>query len=284
MCCLNSSTLSAKSAVGIFRIYLRSCLAFFLLLMPAAVLNQPLFANETGKETPIGLNERLGHVVNLDYTFFNEQGESVRLRDLVDRPTILNFVYYNCPGICTPVLSELQNMIDKVDLEPGKDYRILTISINEDETPELAARKKANYVKGLKRPFPEEYWTWMTGDSASIKGITDEVGFVFRRTGNDFAHPASLMVLSKSGKIARYLPGVAFNQFDVKMALLEASEGRVGPTIATVIKFCFSYDPAGRKYVFNFLKVVATLMIVFAVGFVVLISLTSKRRNDKETS
>lgn len=263
---------------------LKISLLLLILFAPLTGMDQPLSANEPEKEAPVGLNERLGRVVNLDYTFLNEQGDGVKLRDLVDRPTILNFVYYNCPGICTPVLSELQNMIDKVDLEPGKDYRVLTISINEDETPELAARKKTNYLKGLKRPFPEEYWTWMTGDSASIKGLTDEVGFVFRRTGNDFAHPASLIVLSKSGKISRYLPGVAFNQFDVKMALLEASEGRVGPTIATVIKFCFSYDPAGRKYVFNFLKVVATLMIAFAVGFVVLISVTSKRRNNKETS
>lgn len=265
-------------------LYLKSCLLLFMLFAPLTGMDLSLSANEPEKEAPIGLNERLGHIINLDYTFLNEQGESVRLGDLVDRPTILNFVYYNCPGICTPLLSELQNMIDKVDLQPGKDYRILTISINEDETPELAVRKKANYLKGLKRPFPQEYWSWMTGDSANIKGLTDEVGFVFRRTGNDFAHPAALIVLSKSGKISRYLPGIAFNQFDVKMALLEASEGRVGPTIATVIKFCFSYDPAGRKYVFNFLKVVATLMIVFAVGFVVLISLTSKRRNDKETS
>jgi protein SCO1/2 len=122
----------------------------------------------------------------------------------------------------------------------------------------------------------------MTADSANIAGITDEVGFNFRRTGDDFAHPAALIMLSPEGKIARYLYGITFNQFDLKMAIIEASEGRVGPTIAKVIKFCFSYDPEGRKYVFNFLKVAASAIILFVVVFVAVLSLKSTKNRKKE--
>jgi protein SCO1/2 len=228
----------------------------------------PVLAEQPGEKVPIGINEHLGEMIDLNYTFVDEKGNTVNLMQFVDRPTILNFVYYNCPGICTPLLAGLQEVIDRVDMEPGVDFKILTVSINKDETPELALKKKRNYMKGIKRRIPDEAWLWMTADSANIAGITDEVGFNFRRTGDDFAHPAALIMLSPEGKIARYLYGITFNQFDLKMAIIEASEGRVGPTIAKVIKFCFSYDPEGRKYVFNFLKVAASAIILFVVVFV----------------
>lgn len=242
----------------------------------------PLLAEQPGEKVPIGINEHLGEVIDLNYTLVDEKGNTVNLMQFVDRPTILNFVYYNCPGICTPLLAGLQEVIDRVDMEPGVDFKILTVSINKDETPELALQKKRNYMKGIKRKIPDEAWLWMTADSANIAGITDEVGFNFQRTGDDFAHPAALIMLSPEGKIARYLYGIMFNQFDLKMAIIEASEGRVGPTIAKVIKFCFSYDPEGRKYVFNFLKVAASVIILFVVVFVAVISLKSTKNRKKE--
>lgn len=249
----------------------------FFVLMSFSI--QPALARETGdtEKVPIGVNEHLGETIPLNYTFVDEKGDTLSLAELVDKPTILNFVYFNCPGICTPLLGGLQDVIDRVDLKPGVDFKILTISINKDETPELALSKKRNYFKGLKREFPDEAWLWMTGDSANIAGLTDAAGFNFRRTGDDFAHPAALTILSPQGKIARYLYGITFNQFDLKMALIEASEGRVGPTIAKVIQFCFSYDPAGRKYVFNVLKVSATLIILFVLIFVAVTSLKPKK-------
>lgn len=263
---------------------LRRAFSVIVVFVAMSWLAQPALAQDTGdtEKVPIGINEHLGETINLNYTFVDEKGDTLSLAELVDKPTILNFVYFNCPGICTPLLGGLQDVIDRVDLKPGVDFQILTISINKDETPDLALKKKRNYFKGLKREFPDEAWLWMTGDSANIAGLTDEVGFNFRRTGDDFAHPAALTVLSPQGKIARYLYGITFNQFDLKMALIEASEGRVGPTIAKVIKFCFSYDPAGRKYVFNILKVSATLIILFVIIFVVVTSLKPKKSRRKE--
>lgn len=257
-------------------------LEIILLVILIGCMAQPVLAGEVTGEAPIGLDEHLGKTINLNYTFLDENGDTLILTHLVNRPTILNFVYYNCPGICTPLLAGLQDVMSKVDMEPGKDFQILTISINKDETPELAFKKKNNYMKGLKRQFPGDAWRWMTGDSANIAGLTEEVGFNFRRSGDDFAHPAVLIVLSPQGKIARYLHGITFNQFDVKMAIIEASEERVGPTIAKVIQFCFSYDPAGRKYVFNFLKVSATFIILFMVVFVAVTSFRSNKRRKKD--
>ena len=232
-------------------------------------------------ESPIGVKEKLGTEINLDYHFVDEYGDTVLLANLIDRPTILSFVYYTCPGICSPLLSGLQQAMDKINMAPGKEFQIITISINSDETATLAAQKKRNYFQRFNREFPENAWFWMTGDSVNIKGITDEVGFSFQRTGDDFAHSAVIIALSPNGKIARYLYGIDFNPFDVKMALIEASEERVGPTIAKVIKFCFSYDPKGRTYVFNVLKISASFILLFAMAF--LISLIVKSGKSKYT-
>ncbi len=236
---------------------------------------------QTSQEKVIGVDEHLGAVVDLDAVFRSEYGDTVRLRDLVDRPTILSFVYFQCPGICTPLTGGLLEVVDRIEMTPGIDFKVITISINKDETPDLALTKKQRFLKGLNRPILDGDWWWLTGDSANIARITNSVGFGFKRTGDDFAHPATLIVLSPNGKIARYLYGITFNPFDLKLALLEASQERFGPSIATVLQFCFSYDPTGRKYVFNFLKIAATLTLVFVVGFVFTISLRKNKKRNR---
>ncbi|MCB9070575.1 MAG: SCO family protein [Calditrichia bacterium] len=227
---------------------------------------------------PIGVNEHLGKTINMNYSFVDEHGDTVTIAELVDKPTVFSFVYYTCPGICSPLLSGLQESLNSVKLEPGRDFKVITISINEDEDHILAQEKKNNYFQRFDREFPEDQWHWLTGDLENINGITSEVGFAFERRGDDFAHSAALVVVSKDGKIARYLHGVDFNPFDLKMALLEAGEGRTGPTIAKVIKFCFSYDPEGRKYYFNFLRVTGSITLLFATVFFVMLIVKSKSK------
>ncbi len=253
------------------------CLFLTLLLflfpgteMPAQV--QPV--NEI-----VGIDEKLGEMTDLNFQFVASSGDTLMIAELVDRPTVLNLVYFNCPGICTPILNGLQRALHSMDMQPGKDFRVLTISFNKDEDYKLAGRKKANFLKMFSKPFPQDEWIWLTGDSLNIAGITRTVGFNFKRTADDFAHSAALIVLSGEGKVTRYLYGTYFNQFDLKMAIIEASEGRVGPSIAKVLKFCFSYDPEGRKYVFNFLKIAASLIIGCVIIFVFAIGLRSKNKN-----
>ncbi|KAA3616579.1 MAG: SCO family protein [Calditrichaeota bacterium] len=238
--------------------------------------NQSLAQIQPGNEI-VGIDEKLGEMADLNFTFVNSKGDSVNIAKLVDRPTILNFVYFNCPSICTPILNGLQRALNNLDLEAGKDYRVLTISFNKDEDFKLANQKKLNYLKKFYTPFPEYEWVWLTGDSTNIEGITSTVGFNFKRTKDDFAHSAALIVLSGEGKVTRYLYGTYFNQFDLKMAIIEASEGRVGPSIAKMLKFCFSYDPEGRRYVFNFLKISASFIIGFVLIFVFAVGVRSKK-------
>lgn len=249
-----------------------------LIILSMLCFSGRLAAQVTSAKEIVGIDEKLGEIADLNYTFVNDKGDTVKIADLVDRPTILNLVYYNCPGICTPILNGLQRALDRIDMEPGKKFRVLTVSFNKDEDFKLARKKKANFLKMFHKPFPEQEWIWMTGDSLNIAGLTQTVGFNFKRTADDFAHSAALIILSGEGKITRYLYGTYFNQFDLKMAIIEASEGRVSPSIAKVLKFCFSYDPEGRKYVFNFLKIAASLIIGCVIIFVAAIGLRSGKK------
>ncbi|MFQ5893203.1 MAG: SCO family protein [Nitrospinota bacterium] len=230
----------------------------------------------------IGIEERLGAVVPLDLMFTDESGQPVRLRELVTKPTIVSFVYYTCTDVCPLLLSGLAEVLEKLPAEPGTDYAVLTVSFDEIDTPAKAAEKKENYLKALGQPFPDEAWRFVIGDRANIRQLAEAVGFRFKREGEIFLHPVALFVLSPEGRVARYLYGNRFLPFDLKLALLEAREGRVGPTISKVLKYCFTYDPKGRTYVFNILRVFATTMVVFLVGLFIFLTRTGKRRKRKE--
>jgi protein SCO1/2 len=158
----------------------------------------------------------------------------------------------------------------------------MAVSFDETEKPALALEKKKLYLKMIEKPFPEDAWTFLTGDKENIHKLTDAVGFYFKREGKDFLHPVSIIILSPEGKIVRYLYGTDILPFDLKMALLEASEGRVGPTISKVLRFCFSYDPQGRKYVFNALKVTGTVTLIFAISFILFLVLKGRKGQPKE--
>ncbi|HHM24025.1 MAG TPA: SCO family protein [Bacteroidetes bacterium] len=242
----------------------------------------PLLTAQKIVGTPeVGVEERLGEDVPGSLQFLDEQGNPVRLDTLITKPTILSLVYYSCPGICTPLLSGIVDVLEKLDMQPGKDYEVVTISFDERDTPKLSRQKKNNYLKAFRKPFPPDAWHWLTGDSASIRAITQAVGFHYKRQGNDFVHPGLIIILSPDRKIVRYLYGITFLPFDVKMALTEASEGRVGPTISKVLLYCFSYDPEGKKYAFNFLKVTGTLVILLALLFAAYLVIGNRLRSKK---
>lgn len=264
-----------------------SWVMLFVLSAPALGQSPPVPANEqpatAAPDTPIptdsevGVDEHLGLQIPLELTFLDEEGRPIALGSLIDRPTILTLVYYRCPSICTPLLNGLVDVLERTDLVPGRDYRIVTISFDETETPDLAARKRMNFLKAFHEPFPPEHWRFLCGDKASIDAIADAVGFRFKRTGVDFIHPGVLTILTSQGKVARYLHGITFLPFDVKMALLEASQGRSGPTINRALLYCYSYDPDGKRYVFNVLRVAGTLIMAFAAIFVLWLVITTRR-------
>lgn len=253
-------------------------LKFISILTFYALFSTNVFAQLSNESS---VEEHLGENIPLDLTFLNENGDSVKLADIITKPTMLSLVYFRCPGICSPLLSGLVDVVEKIDEKPGEDYQLLTISFDPTDNPAMAAKKKNNYLKSFNIDFPEEQWHFLTGESASIQAITKAVGFKYKQTGDDFVHPGLVTMVGSDGKISRYLFGITFLPFDVKMALLEASEGRTGPTINKVLLYCFSYDPAGKQYAFNFLKVTGTIVIFLVLVFVVFLIFVSRTRRKK---
>lgn len=228
----------------------------------------------------VGIYEHLDTLVSHDIFLTNIADSSqVNLKSLIDKPTVFSFVYYNCPGLCSPLLGGITEVIDKTDLVLGEDYQVITISMNEDDYPTLGRKKKSNYVKSFTSNVDESHWIWLTGDSTNIAKASQNLGFRFLREGKDFAHAAAIIVASPDGKVTRYLHGTYFLPFDFKMAIVEASKGISGPAINKVLEFCFSYDPQGKKYVFNVTKISGS--IILGLALILFLVLSLKKRKTK---
>ncbi len=249
------------------------------LLVFVLFLNSSVLHSEDTPNPNVGIDEKLGETIPLDLSFLDENGKPVSLKSLVNKPTLLTLVYYRCPGICSPLMNGLSETIDKMDMEPGKDFNIVTISFNPREDYIMAKGKKENYLNNMKKKIPQESWKFLTGDSMSIAKITDAVGFRYQKQGEDYIHGAVLTVLSPDGKIARYLYGTDFLPMDVKLAVIEASEGKSTPGINKLLKICYSYDPAGRTYVLNVTRITGAIMLVLIGGFAVILVLKRKKNN-----
>ncbi|HKI88785.1 MAG TPA: SCO family protein [Draconibacterium sp.] len=251
------------------KIFIQSGIFLFLVFITISVVGQAIIdPTATNDDVEIGIVEHLDEYLPDSISLINENGEKVWLADLIDKPTVLNFVYFRCPGICSPLMEGVADVMDKSDLVPGKDYQVLTISFDPSETIDLGVMKKKNYLNLMnhkdKVDEAKTGWKFFVSDSASIVRATNATGFKYKKTGNNFLHAASLTVVSSDEKITRYLNGLHFLPFEWKMAMVEASKGQSGPTINKVLRFCFSYDPKGHTYVLNVTRISATLILVFA--------------------
>lgn len=226
----------------------------------------------------VGIDEKLGAFVPLDLGFVDADSDSVYLRDVIDKPTVLTLVYYHCPQICLPLLNGVADVVSRTDLKPGRDYDILTVSFDPFDNPETAGRIRSTVTAQFKGTLPEGAWRFLTGDSASIAALTGATGFKVKRVEKDFAHGTALIILSPNGKIVRYLYGLSYLPFDLKMAVTEAGEGKVVPSVSRVLRFCFSYDPEGRKYVFNMTRVVGALVVFSSAVFVLVLVVLERKK------
>ena len=231
----------------------------------------------------VGLDEHLGNRIPLDTVFNDERGTKVRLGDLVTGPTIILPVYYKCTNVCNYVQGGLAKILASLREKPGSAYRIISISFDPDETFEHAERTKKMYLAAIGTPFPPDGWRFLTGDRKNIHLFTDAIGFRFQQRGHEFIHPVATVIVAGDGKIVRYLSGTTFLAKDVSLALLEARDGRIGKTIRKAVDFCFTFDPAGKTYVFNILKVSATVVIITACCFLLFLLLAGNRRNRKKS-
>lgn len=225
----------------------------------------------------IGISEKLGSTIPGNLTFRDEQGKLVRIGDLLDgkRPVLLNLVYYSCPMLCNLLLDEQTSTLKEMAWTPGQQYEIITISFAPWDTPQMAAEHKARYLRQLGKPAAATGWHFLTGDEASIRAITQATGFKYKwvEEQKEFAHPAALIMLSGEGKITRYLYGLEHSPRDVRTALVEASQGKVGNVLDQVILFCFHYDANARGYVLQAKNVMKAsgLLTMLALGSTLLV-------------
>lgn len=254
-------------------------ISVLLLLVSANIFGQKPFIDQRN-DTEIGIVEHLDEFLPKDIYITNENNQRVCLTDLIDKPTVINWVYYRCPGICSPLMEGLAKVMDESDMKPGVDYQVLTISFDPRETIDLGVRKKANYLKLVnKKDQIAGGWHFFVADSANIAKGTNATGFKYKKSGNDFTHAASICMVSPKGKITRYLNGTSFLPFDFKMAVIESSKGMSSPTINKIMQYCFSYDPVGQAYVLNVTKISGTLILFFAVVFFLILIFKPKRKN-----
>ena len=219
-------------------------------------------------DAAVGIDEKLGSLIALDLPLRDEWNQPITLRSLIDKPTILTLNYFRCANICTPQLNGLVAALNQLQVEPGKAFQVITVSFDDRDTPDIAAQKRLNYLHSLTRPFPAEAWRFLTGDAQVTRALADSVGFRFKKQGNDFIHPASIMFLSPKGEVTRYMYGVSFLPADLQMAVGEAARGEARPTISKWLSICYSFDPEGRKYVFSLTRVAAILTMLGAATFV----------------
>ena len=201
----------------------------------------------------IGVEEHLGDYVPMDLVFTDDRGDGVRLGDYFNRgkPVLLVLAYYECPMLCHLVLNGVVGGVKDLSWEMGEGYQIVTVSINPAEGHELAAAKKINYLEAAGESGTSRGWDFLTGDSTQSRALANAVGFqyYYDEEQKQYAHPAVIYLLAEDGKITRYLYGIEYKPHDLKLGLLEASEGKIGNTLDRIILYCYHYDPDSKGYV-----------------------------------
>jgi protein SCO1 len=245
---------------------------------------QPTQESTKSTDTGASLDEKLGQNAALDVVLRGENGEPVQLASIVDRPTILTLNYFRCGGICSPILNGLAKAFSHSNIIPGKDFRVITVSFDERDTPEIASRKQSNYVKEVERPITVKDWRFLTGDKDVTRRLADSVGFYYKKVGDDFAHPGAVIFLSPTGKITRYMYGSTYLPADLEMAVREATRGEVQPTVNKWLKYCFTYDPVGRKYALSTTRVAGSFVLISALGFAAFLFISNRTKGSTTKS
>ena len=234
----------------------------------------------------IGFDQHIGSFVPLDTTFRDEAGKTVRLGDFFGRrPVVMVFAYYNCPMLCTQVISGLTSALRTMSLDPGKDFEIVTVSFDPRDTPATASEKKAVFVERYNRAGADVAWHFLSGDQPSIDRLTRAAGFRYAWDAptKQFAHPTGIIVLTPDGRLARYLFGIEYGGRDLRYALVEASNGRVGSPVDALLLYCYHYDPMTGRYGLVVMRAmrIAGAATVLALGtFIVVMVRRERSRHD----
>lgn len=250
---------------------------FFLLLIStsfAGLRKEPKIVKHLGAKLPLNL------------TFVESNGHKVVLKDLFKKATIVDFAYYECPGICNPIMMELAQTVSNINLIPNKDYNLVTISIDPLEGPKIAAREKKKFYNVLHQGYPQSAWHFLTGDSASIAKITDAAGFFYKKDGPNYIHTGVLIFVDKNGKICRYLYPMANPKgdfsilpTDFEMASMQTAKGTVMSMVGDQAQFCFASAPKGGSRLAKILIFSGSGVLFLLCIFVAFIIVRPKKKN-----
>jgi protein SCO1/2 len=236
----------------------------------------------------VGIDQRLNQQVPLDLLFKDEQGRAVKLGDYFHpgRPVIISLVYYNCPMLCGEVLNGMSTAFRVLKFTPGKEYEVITLSIDPREKPELAAAKKRSYIEHLDRPGAEAGWHFLTGERPQIDALADAIGWHYQYDPkiDQFAHAAGIVLVTPLGRISQYYYGVEFSARDMRLGIIQASGNRIGSLTDQILLYCYHYDPRIGKYgavITNIVRLAGGVTVLILGSFMVIMFRRDKTRDRK---
>ncbi len=235
-------------------------------------------AKENAKMDNVGIDfSKKGESLNLSLPFKNEAGESKHFGTYfkTGKPALLSMVYYMCPGLCSLHMNGVTAALEDLNLKAGSDFQWISVSMDATETSELAADKKESYIKSFKnKDEARTGWSFLVGNESSVDELTDQLGFSYKwdEETNQFAHSSAVYVLTAEGKISQIISGVEFDPKTLRLALIEAAQGKVGSFIDRALMMCFQFNPKKNKYTiyaFNVMKIGALITLLLLVVFLV---------------
>jgi protein SCO1/2 len=256
-------------------------------LSAKAVGNQKM-AEKAPDFTGIGITENMGAQIDLNLAFTDETGKAVQLRNYFSekKPVIISMAYYECPMLCGVVLNAMVDGVKEMTWVPGREFTMVNVSIDPREKSDLASEKKKNLVAALGKPEAAAGWHFLTGEESQIKSLATQLGFGYRWDENDkqYAHGAGIFVLTPEGKLSRVLYGVQYRPSDLRLSLLEASNGKIGTIIDRIILFCYAYNPHLRQYSMTLTRVMQLGAVVTVLLLGVFIGLARAREVSGKVS
>ena len=271
----------------------RFTMLFVRYLLSAALCSVALLGRSSLQAQPlppellqeIGIDQKLGESIPLDLTFNDERGEEVSLDHyFAEKPVILTLAYYECPMLCTQVLNGLVRSLKPLSFKAGRDFVIITVSIDPGETPELARAKKREYLRNYGTPEAETGWHFLTGDQEQITRLAQAVGFRYKYDADldQYIHASGIMMATPEGKLARYFYGIDYPPTDLRLGLVEAAEGKIGSPVDQLLLLCYSYDPLTGKYgliIRNALRIGGVATVLVLAIFIVLMLRRDRKKN-----
>jgi protein SCO1/2 len=243
--------------------------------------------NSTEVLKKVDIEQKLDSQIPLGLKFRDEAGREVALGDYFKsgKPVVLTLVYYECPMLCNQVLNGEVGAFQALSFTPGKEFEAVTVSFDERERPELAARKKETYLRRYRREGSDAGWHFLTGDKASIDALAQSVGFhfVWDEQSQQFAHASALMVATPGGRLSHYFYGIEYSPKDLRLALVEASAGKIGSPVDSLILYCYHYDPAAGRFapVMGVLRAAGVLTVIGLVALLFYLRRVARRRAER---